>query len=452
MPDYTVPGILVQEIEGPIIGALTTSSRTIALLGETQGGVSGVERARASATVTLSTANIVKESIKVFKEATGEVYTLTTDYAIEQTGKETKIKPVAAKIPNDTDLKVTFLSVPDNYYDATIFTATEDLAERFGPAFKATGEVNSPLTLAGQLAFVNGASSILAVAVKKTGDAVKPSDFEEALAKVSGERVSIIVPVTDASSIKAQVSAHVTRNSANGAERRAILGLDGTVSSVTSEARKTAAESIRNARVLLVSPSAISLYVSTANNTVTVGGQYVAAALAGLASSLGPAIPLTRKSIVGFQSIPRQEAPAVRDLETQSGVTTLEQAANGSIRVRHGVTTDPSSLTTREWSIVGQRDAMVSAVRDTLDNDGIIGSLIDSLTLSNVKASVDTALQGLVNAGTILSYTDLKVRQSPSQPDHVEVRFAWRASVPMNYVVVRYALNITSGSLETTEN
>ena len=36
MPDYTVPGILVQEIEGPIIGALTTSSRTIALLGETQ--------------------------------------------------------------------------------------------------------------------------------------------------------------------------------------------------------------------------------------------------------------------------------------------------------------------------------------------------------------------------------------------------------------------------------
>ena len=67
MPDYTVPGILVQEIEGPIIGALTTSSRTIALLGETQGGVSGVERARASATVTLSTANIVKESIKVFK-------------------------------------------------------------------------------------------------------------------------------------------------------------------------------------------------------------------------------------------------------------------------------------------------------------------------------------------------------------------------------------------------
>lgn len=71
--------------------------------------------------------------------------------------------------------------------------------------------------------------------------------------------------------------------------------------------------------------------------------------------------------------------------------------------------------------------------------------------MANVKASVDTALQGLMQTGAINDYGDVKVRQVPATPDVVEVRFTWKPSVPLNYIAVRYAITLDTGETTTIQ-
>jgi hypothetical protein len=135
-----------------------------------------------------------------------------------------------------------------------------------------------------------------------------------------------------------------------------------------------------------------------------------------------------------------------KNLEAEAGLMIVESTATGAIRVRQGITTDPSTTITREWSITGQEDSMAYRVRDALDNNGIIGGVIDDLTLSNVKSSTDSALQSLLADGTIQGYTGLQVRQLAETPDVVEVQYQWKAAVPLNYVLVQYSISISTGS------
>ena len=65
----------------------------------------------------------------------------------------------------------------------------------------------------------------------------------------------------------------------------------------------------------------------------------------------------------------------------------VERTRRQLIQVRHGVTTNPTDLLTREWSIIGQQDVMVYRIRDYLDADGLIGQPIYDTTLIQVKAS-----------------------------------------------------------------
>jgi hypothetical protein len=118
--------------------------------------------------------------------------------------------------------------------------------------------------------------------------------------------------------------------------------------------------------------------------------------------------------------------------------------------VRHGVTTDPSTLITREWSILGQQDAMAYRLRNFFEADGLIGSIISDVTLANVKASAGSALESLKSDGIIQAYAALKVRQQTQNLDVIEISFGWQASLPLNYVVVRFTINVSSGDVSAT--
>ena len=53
-------------------------------------------------------------------------------------------------------------------------------------------------------------------------------------------------------------------------------------------------------RIALVSPSTFNYYAPELNKPIVLGGQYMAAALAGLTISMIAAMPLTRKTVRGF--------------------------------------------------------------------------------------------------------------------------------------------------------
>ena len=97
------------------------------------------------------------------------------------------------------------------------------------------------------------------------------------------------------------------------------------------------------------------------------------------------AMPLTRKTLAGFVGVAEFQLEGQRNLESQNGLCVIEKTRRQLIQIRHGVTTDPTDLLTREWSIIGQQDAMVYRLRDYLESANLIGQPIYPYTLVNVE-------------------------------------------------------------------
>lgn len=350
-------------------------------------------------------------------------------------------------------VSVSYRYTDPDYFDVYALYDYDDVRDRYGNPFDADGNIQSEITLAANFAFLNGASQVLTCAVDPV-DPANPTigDYAEALKKFRDEeQIAIVVPATGDPDIHPLVATHVGQQSDNKYERRAVIGLDGSSAVIPTSARIDYAEALSNQRVALVSPSRFSYFAPELNREITLGGQYVAAAIAGKSASLAPAMPLTRKTIAGFTGPKENLREGEKNLESQNGLMVVEKTRRNQVQIRHGVTTNSHELLTREWSIIGQQDVMVYRIRDYLDNDGLIGMPIDDTTLIQVKASAESALVSLVRDGVIVGYQNLKVRQIATQPDVIEVRYEWRPAYPLNYIVVRYSVAVMSGDVTITE-
>lgn len=477
MPDfskYMPPGLYTEAVNGPQLAVNTNSPTSVGIFGMARGYQTHTESveflpdalddndaAMAVPTDELSRAGVIQASIEVRNPASREVYALGTDYTVE-------VSSTGADVSSNRDdtyvlrrvidgghilagdvVEVTYRYTDDKYFTDRTFWDFDDVRDAYGNAFDADGTLVSELTLAARLAFQNGASSLVCVAVD-AADPGQPTldEYVAALNKLSDNPdISVVVPATGMSPIQVEVLTHVNRQSQNAFERRAILGRDGSESSVSSSQLIANAHSISSRRVALVSPTKMVYFASEVNRDVVIGGQFLAAALAGLSVSQNASTPLTRKRVVGFSDIGYRDSETQKSLESQNGLLVVEKTREGQIRVRHGVTTKPDTYLDREWSVTGQEDAMLYRLRRYLDNNQIIGSIINDITLVTIKATVDSTLQSLVTDQTINGYSDLKVRQLGTQPDVVEIRFAWHPAMPLNYVIVRYSVNVTTGEV-----
>lgn len=464
---YVPPGVYTESVPGPSVGISTLTPSAVGIFGTTVGfrnytDVFVVPEDDAGPTPVafgpLTKLGAQADSIVMTDVNTGQVYVLNTDYTVSQDAGEdtdedtnddifTFTRELGSDLLAGATVRITYKYTDSSFFDATTFTDAFDLQDAYGPAFDSSGTLTSPLTLAGQLAFANGATEIVAVAVDYSGAPVL-SDYQEALAKLEDiESVAIVVPATGDNTVFSSISSHVNLQSSSRRERRAIVGVDGHTTLVSSSNRIGYAQAISNRRVMLVSPSSVKYFSTAANLEVTIGGYFLAAALAGIAVSQGVAIPLTRKIITGFTNIPEIMSERQKNTEATSGICVIEQLRSGQIRVRHGVTTDPTSLYTREWTITGQEDRLAIQIRNYLDASGVIGSKISDTTLASVKAQVIGALGILQDNGDILAWRNIKTRQLVSNPDVIQVQFEWQASIPLNYILVRYSIDLTTGNV-----
>lgn len=477
MPDfskYMPPGLYTEAVNGPQLAVNTSSPTSVGIFGLAVGYQTHVESVEilpdaldandapiAVPSNVLSKAGVIVNSVVVRNPASGQVYALGADYTVElaSTGASSSstrddtyhIRRVLDEghiLAGDV-VEVAYRYTDENYFVDRTFWDFDDVRDAYGNAFNAEGTITSELTLAARLAFQNGASSVVCVAVD-AADPAQPTldEYVNALSKLSDNPdVSIVVPATGMQQLHVEVLAHVNRQSLSSFERRAIVGRDGSVSSVSSSQLISNAHALASRRVALVSPTKMLYFASEVNRDVVIGGQFLAAALAGLSVSLNPSTPLTRKRVVGFADIGYRHSETQKSLESQNGLLVVEKTREGQIRVRHGVTTDPTTYLDREWSVTGQEDSMLYRLRRFLDNNQIIGSIINDITLVTIKATVDSTLQSLVQDQTINGYSDLKVRQLATMPDVVEIRFAWNPAMPLNYVIVRYSVNVTTGEV-----
>jgi len=467
---YVPPGVYTESVTGPSVGISTVTPSAVGIFGTTIGyrnytDVFVVPEDAAGPTPVafgpLTKLGAQDTSIVITDVNTGVEYVLSTDYnVVQDTGDDaiadtnddsfTFTRALGGDLLEGATVRVTYQYTDADFFDATTFTDTFDVQDAYGPAFDSAGTLISPLTLAAQLAFANGASEIVGVAVDYSGAPIL-ADYQEALDKLQDiESVAVIVPATGDNTVFASVSSHVNLQSQNRRERRAIVGTDGSTTAVSSSLRIGYAEAVDNRRVLMVSPATVKYFSTTANLEVTIGGQFLAAALSGIAVSLGVAVPLTRKVLTGFTTIPEILSEQQKNLEATSGLCVIEQRRSGQIIVRHGITTDPTDLYSREWTITGQEDRLAIQVRNYLDSSGVIGSIISDTTLASVKAQVIGALGVLQDNGDIQAWRNVQTRQLINNPDVIQVQFEWQASIPLNYILVRYSIDLTTGNVTQT--
>lgn len=466
---YVPPGVYTESVAGPSVGINTALPSAVGIFGTTVGfrsftDVFVVPDDEAGPTPVsfgpLTKLGAQSASIVVTDVNDGTVYVAATDYTVTQDpGDDTVLdtdddsfmftRVLGGDLLEGATVRITYQYTDETFFDATTFTDAFDVQDAYGAAFDTSGALTSPLTLACQLAFANGATEIVAVAVDYSGAPVL-ADYQEALAKLEDiESIAVIVPATGDNTVFASVSSHVNLQSANRRERRAIVGADGSTTAVSSATRITYAQALDNRRVMMASPATVTYFSTAANLEVTIGGYFLAAALSGMAVSQGVAVPLTRKLLTGFIAIPEVLSEQQKNSEATAGLCVIEQLRSGQIRVRHGVTTDPTSLYTREWTITGQEDRLAIQVRNYLDSSGVIGSVISNTTLASVKAQVIGALGILQDNGDIQAWRNIQTRQLINNPDVVQVQFEWQASIPLNYILVRYSIDLTTGNVTT---
>lgn len=448
---------------GTEIGGVTLSpGDLIELRGQTTNKENGFYTWQSATTTLVSSPQV----FRVVNPNTGTVYQewdgATGDYTIVRVnaGPDAAVntrddlytisRVVGGAIQSGDTVQVTYHYTDPTYHDPYVFYDYDDVRLAYGEPFNTvTGAIQSELTLGAKFAFLNGAFQLVCVAVDPAVPGAPTSgEYVDALNKLVDQAlVSVVVPCTGIQELHQKVQEHVTAQSANRFERRAIVGLDGTVTPVSSTQRIINAQELTDQRIMLVSPDRFTYYSPELNNNIDLGGQYMAASLAGQTVRRSAAQPLTHKVITGWKEVPVAQPEGEKNLETQNGLCVIEKTRRQLIRVRHGVSTNPTDLLSREWSIIGQQDAMVYRVRDYLESANLIGQPIYPFTLVNVKASSEAALQSLIRDGLLVDYVGLKVRQLLTNPDVIEVSYSWLPAFPLNYIVVRFGVSLSSGDV-----
>ena len=463
---YLPPGVYTEAVKGPQLAVNSSVPTAVGLFGTAVGFRTWVESVKINADTaedtpavnrTLTKSGIDTSTIVVHDPNSGQVYAVGTDFTVELVSGTIDTDDATYAIARVIDgghiqvadtVQVAYQYTDSTYYDPYIFYDYDDVRTAYGDPFDTTtGEVQSELTLAAKFALLNGAHRVVCVAVKPTTPGSPTTgDYGDALDKLRDqELVAIVCSCSGSTQMHALVQQHVDSQSSNRFERRAILGMDGTTVAVASAQRILNAQSITDERVLLVSPATFTYFSPELNNDVILGGQYMAACLAGMTVAMSFAEPLTQKRITGWKAVTELQPEEQKNLESENGLCVIEKSRTQNIRVRHGVTTDTTDLETREWSVIGQKDALTFRLRDYLEAANLIGTPIYDYTLINVKASAEAALQSLYRDQLLLDYTGLKVRQLMSNPDVLEVTFTWKPSWPLNYIVVRFAISLSTG-------
>lgn len=511
MPDFTSyvpPGVYVSDTSQSLSTPTSISTNIVTVIGPAQGyqTASDVVAVYWNSNTPLTHRGIFTTAITgpqaisapVVKNAAGVVMTYNVDYqwVIDTSGGGGASNAVAyikrlgtSSVPSDPSpgglidgafVTVSYNYADANYYQPTLFTDASLISQTYGAAVTSTvptnpnaSQVICPLTLGAQLAIANGASSVLCLPVNPADGTLK-SQFIAAYAKLAADyRAMLLVPLfvdgapqgdttaADAHTAAAvlsmiqDVNNHCTASAASGYGRIAFTGVE-TNYDVLTRSFDLLATTIASKRTVLAYPNQLSFYNSQLSQTTVVSGYYLAAAMAGKLAGQDADMGLTKKTVTGFNGFPailaQAQTKAFKDTLSAAGVCVAEVTRTGTISIRHGITTNASTLTNREINIVRAGDVLFEMVQTGMDGSGLIGDPITVDTTTVVKGALSGILELAITNNVIQAYGNLAVRQQslPSgDPSIIECQFAYAPAIPLNYITVTFAIDLTSGAFST---
>lgn len=497
---YIPPGTNVTEIVSPSISPLLASPADVCLIGLSQGYQKRTDQITLTGTTgiklpflqTLSGSKLtkvvsVKDALYPQNGKTdGSGYELTTDYTVNL--EEGTISRVGAgKITDPTIVNVTYEYVPANYYSPIRLFDLGSVESRFGPAFNAAGTaINSQISYAANLAFQNGAGSIICqplFARQTPGDPttaqVQPTE-EQIAASVTWkdtlfvlrtiEDLNIIVPIVGQSTASVTDAAQVgifqtiqDHQAFMNVQQQYILGIFGEDSSAgnsraTMATIRTHAASLKgrygeelNQQNVLINSANFSVPLPATNNTLAVGGQYMAAAIAGAIASRPVSSSLTRKAISGFSAVNDSRLLSDKNIDASTGLMVIEQVGP-VVRCRHSITMDNNKGSARsELSVVRAKFLVVESVRATLENQ-IIGQIIaDGNSPFVVRSAISGVLAALQQGQDIIEYSQVNAWISSLEPTTIDASFSYRPAFTVNNVNVSFTLDLTKSTVTVNE-
>lgn len=411
-------------------------------------------------------------------------------------------------IASGTLIAVTYTYLPVDYWQPVRMYDIGSVESRFGTAWatavsSTTGQtyytgINSQLSMAASLAFANGAQSVICQPLFQRATpgnpatAQQPPANEAAVASSSTwsdtlyvlrpiSSLNVIVPIIgqDGSSVTdtamlaifGAVQSHQYYMATTAQQYIvSIFGEDGTIEGVGNNTsglmytmRTNHAPALQanfggntagqepsiSSQSVLMNNTVYQIPTPGGNGTVlNVGGQYAAAALAGALSARSTSSSMTRKPILGFQSVTDPRAPADKNSDAAAGMLVTEQVSGNLIRVRQAMTLNIVDGPSRsELSVVRSKFLMIESILDTLDNQ-IIGNIIaDANSPIVVRSAISSVLSLLQDSGTILGYTQVQTALSSLNPATITASFSYQPAFPVNYVQVTFNLDLSNGSV-----
>jgi hypothetical protein len=202
-------------------------------------------------------------------------------------------------------------------------------------------------------------------------------------------------------------------------------------------------------RVVVVEPD--ELETSIARESVTTGttsssaewveGFYACSAIGGMISGLAPAQPFTTLPIAGFTDLRRANnffSDTQLGVIRGGGIMMLEQAVpSAPITIQHQLTTAVSAIETRELSIVKAVDYASKYIRERLSPLVGRNNITDIFIDQAVRTTIYAIINDLIQTNTIGSGTQiLRIVQSETQPDTIEITIDYEVLYPANYINV----------------
>lgn len=376
-------------------------------------------------------ARTASSRIPSFEEGTGNLMYIEYGYCAIKSGE---------------GVTVSYNYTDSSYNNATFFSSYNELASVFGnPWNSATGEVQSPISMAAYIASRNGMSSCYGVAVpgvsldgsEMTYPTTSWSEAFEALTIVDG--IDIIVPVSGDQAVWELCREHINKMKENQDERVAVLGADGTETEVGPDAMISLAEGLATDDLWLVSPSTFRFRNPITNVVEVVPGYYAAAAVAGYNSSVAQYVPLTQKVVSGLYSANEYNTKIVKRNECANGLMYIDEVS-GSLRILHGRTTSTASVVEQETNIVLTKYYIIKTMRRAFAN-GYIGSIITDSTLLNIKSAAHSILCSMRDSNFIGGFSGLTVETDDLNRTQVNISFSYTPVYGMNYIEISFSVD-----------
>lgn len=334
-----------------------------------------------------------------------------------------------------------------DYYEATLFENLTDVYQKYGASLDASGNIVSKLSFGANLAFLNGASQIICVALPSS---YNNSDIANALEKLEDEENVRVVVVLDGTSTTASaVSAHVVSANNKKLYRVGLVGRDGVSEVVSTQALRENASAIANEAIQFYSPSIAQYRNPVENRNVNIGSQYVAGAVAGMYAARSPQDPLNKKSIAGLIGLGEKRTNSAKDVDAANGLTVLEDRS-GIVRIRHSISTDRSSINTQEFNVTLAKHNMLHDVINVI-NETIVGQIVaDDLAGVHITSIVASILDRKKATGVIVDYQGLSASPVSGDPTTYNVTWQYKPSYTINNVQISFSININTGSTNIT--